>query len=586
MMQENKTSITYQVKENESLIDVLDFLKETPYPRVFIEVSSEIEFFKNSLNLKLLKKECESLGKEIVFITRDLELQRLFEESGFEIEPGFYSENIEAQENIFQKHSGELQNYSPKIFDIIPPKGETIPFEREIKFPPKKEIIEEEIFPEIPEEQILKDFEEEPSTGRVEPEFLKEKKPILEPKPRFPIPDFKKLPKFKKPTLPKFGLQSLIFVFTGFALVVAGLSFYLILPKAKVVITPRSEKITYELTLTSDVGISQIDPVGYKIPGEILSYEESFSMDFLSSGKEVREERARGIITVYNSYSSSPQTLVETTRFISQDGKLFRTAKTVVIPGAEVEDGKIVPSSIDVEVVAAEIGEDYNVGPSTFAIPGFKGTPKYTAFYGKSTSSMSGGFKGEVAVITEEDFKKAEEELNNKISIKLNEELEKKLPKNLTLLEKAQKQEVLEMEADKNVGDIGEKFTLKAKARKEAFLFNKNDIGIIINQLLASQLGEKKHILEGKQDLRYQEVSADFKNKAMKLVMEADEWIVYDIDKDYIKENLAGQKEVEVRRFLGSLEEVADAKITLSPFWASKLPKDKEKIVVEVKMED
>jgi len=101
------------------------------------------------------------------------------------------------------------------------------------------------------------------------------------------------------------------------------------------------------------------------------------------------EYKATGIITIYNTYSSSPQTLVKTTRFVSEGGKLFRTTKTIVVPGADASSGKIVPGSTTVEVIASEPGNEYNIGPSTFSIPGFKGTPKYLAFYGESFSAFT-----------------------------------------------------------------------------------------------------------------------------------------------------------------------------------------------------
>ena len=57
-------------------------------------------------------------------------------------------------------------------------------------------------------------------------------------------------------------------------------------------------------------------------------------------------EKARGSLTVYNEYSSSPQTLVATTRFESPEGKIFRIEKNIVVPGAKIEEGKIIASTI------------------------------------------------------------------------------------------------------------------------------------------------------------------------------------------------------------------------------------------------
>ena len=94
-----------------------------------------------------------------------------------------------------------------------------------------------------------------------------------------------------------------------------------------------------------------------------------------------------------------------TTRFVTPDGKLFRLVSSVTVPGAQVTNGQIVPSSIDAPVAADQPGDAYNVGPvNKLTIPGFQGSPKYNAFYGQLASGTSGGFVGTKAVPTAADI--------------------------------------------------------------------------------------------------------------------------------------------------------------------------------------
>ena len=100
------------------------------------------------------------------------------------------------------------------------------------------------------------------------------------------------------------------------------------------------------------------------------------------------------------------------TRFESPDGQLFRLTEGVKVAGAKIVDGKIVPSTTEATVVADKAGPEYNIGPvEKFTIPGLKGSPKYNAFYGKSTAAMTGGFIGEITYPTPEDIKKTKEEV-------------------------------------------------------------------------------------------------------------------------------------------------------------------------------
>ena len=64
-------------------------------------------------------------------------------------------------------------------------------------------------------------------------------------------------------------------------------------------------------------------------------------------------QKAQGTLTIYNAYSSAPQTLVATTRFVTPDGKIFRLTNEVTVPGAKITNGQIVPSSINAPIAAA-----------------------------------------------------------------------------------------------------------------------------------------------------------------------------------------------------------------------------------------
>jgi len=101
--------------------------------------------------------------------------------------------------------------------------------------------------------------------------------------------------------------------------------------------------------------------------------------------------KSTGEIMLFNEYSSETQNLIASTRFLSSDGKTFRSIEDMIVPGATFNGNEIIPSSINIEVVADHIGADYNIGPSSFTIPGFKGSDKYSGFYGKSNMPMNGG---------------------------------------------------------------------------------------------------------------------------------------------------------------------------------------------------
>ncbi|MBI4133274.1 baseplate J/gp47 family protein, partial [Candidatus Uhrbacteria bacterium] len=111
-----------------------------------------------------------------------------------------------------------------------------------------------------------------------------------------------------------------------------------------------------------------------------------------TTGTENVEERAQGIVTIYNEYSAQSVKLIKNTRFQTPDGLVFRIPAEVLVPGKKGTS----PGSIEVTVVAEAPGEKYNVGPiSRFTIPGLRSTPDmYSKVYARSTTGTTGGFSG------------------------------------------------------------------------------------------------------------------------------------------------------------------------------------------------
>src|SRR4030043_705672 len=193
-------------------------------------------------------------------------------------------------------------------------------------------------------------------------------------------------------------------IFSLFFLVLLGIFCYVVLSKAEINVWPETETLNLEEKASIDKNASVIDSILKIIPAETFQKEKTVVQTIPASGQVLKEEKAQGTIRVYNAYSTSPQVLITTTRFVSSDGKVFRTPVKVTIPGATNEGGKFVPGQIDIKVVADQPGKEYNIAPTKFSIPGFAGTEKYTKFYGESFETMTGGFQEEVAKVTEKDL--------------------------------------------------------------------------------------------------------------------------------------------------------------------------------------
>lgn len=190
--------------------------------------------------------------------------------------------------------------------------------------------------------------------------------------------------------------------------VVAAVLFFF-LPKAVVHVTPYLTEQTLDMSFDGKTGVSEGDPSG-TIPVRIVERDEVKTVSVTATGSVgSSSQKARGTIVISNAYGRDPQTLVATTRFETADGKVFRLLEGVTVPGMTGTGGATQPGATEASVVADQPGADFNIGPTAFAIPGFKGSPKFAKFTAQSTKAMTGGGSGgaDMTVVARSDLDRA-----------------------------------------------------------------------------------------------------------------------------------------------------------------------------------
>ena len=390
-------------------------------------------------------------------------------------------------------------------------------------------------------------------------------------------PEFK-FPSFEMPAIALDGIWG--WVLAGFIIVsVTGYAAVKILPSADVKIIAQKKDWSYSDAVTADkAAVSDIKTMS--IPAQVFGEQGNTTMKFPASGRKQVEKYATGQITVFNAYSSDQQQLVEKTRFMAPDGKLFRLAKTIMVPGAKIIDGKIVASSISASIVADAPGPDYNVGPiKLFQIPGFKGSPKFQSFYAESTSSMQGGFIGEVAYPTADDIAKAKTKSSGDIESALNAKLFTDVPKDFKILEGSRVYRILSQKADAEADKDGN-FGVFTDAKIILIAFKDEDaVELLKNKALAESKGD----FEVKsQTLEYAIARADFDKGRITFPVTFKAELARKISAEELKSKIAGKSELELKTMIFALPGMKDATISLWPFWVKHVPSSLSKITVTV----
>lgn len=364
--------------------------------------------------------------------------------------------------------------------------------------------------------------------------------------------------------------SSVILVVCLILLLIFGFFFF---PKTEIEIKPEKFTITLQDDLTVDFSTENS-----------LEDERFIEKDFPATGQTTAEKKATGTITVYNEYSTSPRTLIPS-RFVSADGKLFWSTKTITIPGYKKEGTRIIPGQVEVAVEAAKPGKEYNIGPSTFALPALAGSALYTTIYAKSFSDMTGGSIGQASSVTEEDLENAKGSLIEETKHLSKEAMFARAPLGFILLDETISQEILEATSSAKEGDAVDSFKYKVSVKSTAFYFKKEILDNFINNLINSNLKEDEEFLEDNLEISYSSdaVNIEVGDFNLKVTVKAN--VYKKINVDDLKKALLGRTEGEARLILQSLDNISDFTLKNKPFLKRTLPKEPEKIEIVVSLD-
>jgi len=592
------------IEPDEEIVSIIDRLAQVKSSRVNLIVPQAAQLCQSSINLKLLKREADSLGKEVVLILSDETGLETAEKIGFEVK----KESEMPIEFIREEEDADLAVEEAETAMAVekPEKEEKEDLIQALA----REFAEEKrsgVFNVLQknkkkESMMWKGSSPQRMTDIVKPEkegkinhlktrFFKKEKTKPD-RAEAPLPE--KTEAVPKPLVedrfkegkPFYG-SKIFFLFVGLAFGVALVVSYLALSRAEIIVYPQTEEMEFELAVRASQDVSKADETLNQIPLKKVEIEEKIARTFPATGEKQLNEKARGTITIYNEYSSEPQTLVATTRFSSPDGKIFRIPHSVVVPGAKIEEGKIVASGIDVEVVADQPGPEYNIGPTKFTIPGFKGSPKYAGFYAESKTPMTGGATGKVKVVLAEDLEKAQEELVQQLEKKVETAIKEQVPAGFEIVRDGIKSEIIAVSADAEEGSQAEEFKMEVTMRGLALVFEQKDLQKLVESNLIAQIPQDKIPLPQTREIKWVETQLNWEKEEALVSFQVKEKVGWQVDIDALKNDLRGKNEIEVRKYFSNqTKNIRQTKVGFWPFWVKKVPKQKDHIKIEVKYED
>jgi hypothetical protein len=296
-----------------------------------------------------------------------------------------------------------------------------------------------------------------------------------------------------------------------------------------------------------------------------------------ASGEADVSRKASGTVIVYNDASVEPQKLIENTRFESTDGKVYRIAQAITVPGKKSTG----PGSLEVTVYADAPGSSYNIGLTDFTLPGLKGTPRYQTLYARSKTPMAGGFIGKEKAVNAQDLTKAKATLQETIKQELLTKAEAEVPPDFILFP------TLSLVTYEDLPQTAATGGAMVNMRGQLFgiMFKRSD--------LASALSMGKVKLTPTDPVEiasFDSLQVAFAGtppadlldlNKIDFTVRGNALLVWRTDEVALKSDMAGRHKDDLPQILNNYPTIKDATATLSPFWKTHFPAKTSDIVIK-----
>lgn len=377
--------------------------------------------------------------------------------------------------------------------------------------------------------------------------------------------------------------RMIVTIATAGIIFVGGFIVNLLLGGADITIYPKVRDISVQANFTGHTA-PQVGDLGY----ELLSLEATGEKQVTAAGKEEVSERAQGKIFVYNTGSSASQRLIKNTRFESPEGLIYRIQESIEVPGVTEEGDKTIPGSIVADVFAEGTGDQYNIEPTRFTVPGLKDTDQYDSIYAESSVPFTGGFEGEKYIIDEGEFSTAKQTLDMELRDKLLQRLAEEKPAGFIIYNDAVTFAFDELPAT----DYGEsQATIKERARLQVPMFKETEFSqFLAEQSIPDYSGDLVTLLDPNtltfsytDPLQSQEDIALL--DTLDFTLKGDALVVWVFDENQVIKDLLGMKKSETADIFKSYNSISNVKAEVRPFWANQFPDSEKEINITTVIE-
>ncbi len=534
---------TIYLEADEEITSVIDKLRKTEFKDVILVIPKEASLLQSVVNLKLIKRQAENLGKSVSLVTQDKVGRNLADKVGLATAAKLGQEFTQPNETNQNK---------PEEHD---PQNQTI---QDNKSP--IEDTNEVVFKKNPEENRINNDDLVVSEDEdTEAEAMWHKKELEENRP--------------KNLMPKFPKKKLFLIAIPILIILAILGF-IFLPRAKATIYVQAEKKLVSIDFTGKKD-AKLDTEKDVIPAQAIDSTKEINKKYSATGKKNVGTKATGSLRISN-LSGDTIAWVAGTRFVptSNPAMIFRATAAISVP-----DGAITPVAVE----ADQLGDQYN---------GFGSNQSFTLANGglganvtiTCQDGMTGGTNKEVTFISQTDINNAKSELSKEALSEATIDFNKKV-ENLKVVDDSKNEEIISASANPVVNSEVAEFTMTVKAAIKALAYNMNDINTLVKASVEKEYGYSKQVIDsGSKNSEVVIASSDLAAGTFSGVAKTTAYVASKLDENKIKGELSGMSATKATNYLKGLEGVESVNLEFWPSFLKYFPRLNNHIYTKIEI--
>lgn len=369
----------------------------------------------------------------------------------------------------------------------------------------------------------------------------------------------------------KKGRSLVVAIFIFIFIVGGGLLFSALMAGAEVTVYPKHKEPNVNALFEA-----YLKPQAEELTYEIMTLEAEGERQVTASGQEEVKSQAEGSILIYNKQQPEPIRLVTNTRFESPTGLIYKIKEPAIVPGYTTgENGEVIPGVVTADVYADEVGEQYNIGPSKFTVPGFKGEPEYDNVIAESTERMSGGFDGMQFIIDDDELKTAQQALRMELRNSLLDRIEAEKPAGFILFEDAVTFTYVSLpsvEYGDNLATIKEKTLMRIPLFKEDSFAEYIAKATVPGYEGGEVRVEDPSTLTFAYEIATTSASDISQAEMLEFNLTGKPRLIWEYDEGKLKTDLLNVNKTALPNVLGAYPAIERAEAVIRPFWKTKFP--------------